>query len=158
VTADRGLTHIALPVRDVDASAAFYARYADMQVVHRRFEGRVDGDGNGEGEGDGAPAVVWLSDLTRPFVVVLIQTEVTHTLGGWSHLGVAVASRDAVDHLVAQARADGIAVQGPFDSGPPVGYWAILPDPDGHHLEVAFGQQVGTTVAAQQPERPHDGR
>lgn len=148
MTADRGLTHIALPVRDVDASAAFYARYADMQVVHRR----VDGDG------EGALGVVWLSDLTRPFVVVLIQTEVTHTLGGWSHLGVAVASRDEVDHLVARARDDGIAVQGPFDSGPPVGYWAILPDPDGHHLEVAFGQEVGTTVAAQRPEHPRGDR
>ena len=148
MSADRGLTHIALPVRDVDASAAFYARYADMEVVHRRVDG----------EGDGALGVVWLSDLTRPFVVVLIETEVTHTLGGWSHLGVAVTSRDEVDRRVAAARDDGIAVQGPFDSGPPVGYWAILPDPDGHHLEVAFGQEVGTTVAAQQQEHPRDGR
>ena len=156
MSADRGLTHIALPVRDVDASAAFYARYADMEVVHRRVDGGVDGGVDGDEEG--AMGVVWLSDLTRPFVVVLIQTEVTHTLGGWSHLGVAVASRDEVDRRVAAARDDGIAVQGPFDSGPPVGYWAILPDPDGHHLEVAFGQEVGTTVAAQQQEHPRDGR
>ena len=39
VAADLGLTHVAFPVTDVDASAAFYARYADMQVVHRRVDG-----------------------------------------------------------------------------------------------------------------------
>jgi len=94
--------------------------------------------------------------------VVCIQTAVTHTLGGWSHLGVAVESREEVDRRVADARTAGIAVDGPHDSGPPVGYWAILPDPDGHHLELAFGQQVDATVAsartdeldAQRVERP----
>jgi catechol 2,3-dioxygenase-like lactoylglutathione lyase family enzyme len=144
VAADVGLTHVALPVRDVDATAAFYSRYADMHVVHRRID-----DGVG---------VVWLSDLTRPFVVVCIETAVTHTLGGWGHLGVAVASRDEVDRRVAAARAAGIDVQGPFDSGPPVGYWAILPDPDGHHLEIAHGQHVDATVASAQPEPPARSR
>ena len=38
-------------------------------------------------------------------------------------------------------------MQGPFDSGPPVGYWAIIPDPDGHNLELSYGQEVGTTVS-----------
>jgi catechol 2,3-dioxygenase-like lactoylglutathione lyase family enzyme len=35
---DIGLTHIALPVSNLDRSIAFYARYADMQVVHRRTD------------------------------------------------------------------------------------------------------------------------
>jgi catechol 2,3-dioxygenase-like lactoylglutathione lyase family enzyme len=146
VAADLGLTHVALPVTDVDASAAFYARFADLQVVHRRVDG------------SGAGAVVWLSDLTRPFVIVLIQTAVTHVLGGWAHLGVACASRDEVDARCAAATAAGIAVQGPYDDGPPVGYWAILPDPDGHHLELAYGQRVDATVAASQRERRGDDR
>jgi catechol 2,3-dioxygenase-like lactoylglutathione lyase family enzyme len=144
VAVDLGLTHVALPVTDVDASAAFYERFAGMRVVHRRVDGT----------GDGAVGVVWLSDLTRPFVVVLIQTDVTHVLGGWAHLGVAVASRDVLDRRISEARAAGIAVEGPFDSGPPVGYWAILPDPDGHHLELAFGQEVGAAVAAASPPEP----
>ena len=132
MAADRGLTHVALPVRDIDASAAFYAQYADMQVVHRRVD-------------HGVP-VVWLSDRTRPFVIVLLQTEVTHTLGGWAHLGVACASRAEVDRRCATAVAAGIEVSGPYDAGPPVGYWAIIPDPDGHHLELSYGQQVNDTV------------
>lgn len=134
---------MALPVTDIDATTAFYTRYAGMQVVHRRA-----GDPSA-----GVGAVAWLSDLTRPFVVVCIETLVTHTLGGWSHLGVAVASRDEVDRRAAEARAEGRPVDGPHDSGPPVGYWAIIPDPDGHHLEVAFGQEVDATVAAAERDR-----
>jgi catechol 2,3-dioxygenase-like lactoylglutathione lyase family enzyme len=132
---DLGWTHIALAVRDVDASAAFYARYAGLRTVHRRDE--PDGD-----------PVVWLSDLTRPFVLVLLEAPVTHVLGGWAHLGVAVESRAEVDRRVADARAAGVVVDGPHDAGPPVGYWAILADPDGHHLELAFGQEVAAVVAA----------
>jgi catechol 2,3-dioxygenase-like lactoylglutathione lyase family enzyme len=133
VAADLGLTHVALPVRDVDASAAFYGRFAGMEVVHRRVDHGV--------------GVIWLSDLTRPFVIVLLQTDVTHVLGGWAHLGVAVASRDEVDRRVADAQDLGHTVSGPYDEGPPVGYWAIVADPDGHHLELAYGQEVGAAVA-----------
>ena len=35
---DRGLTHIALPVTDLDRSLVFYATYARMEVIHRREE------------------------------------------------------------------------------------------------------------------------
>ena len=35
---------------------------------------------------------------------------------------------------------------GPVDSGPPVGYWAYIVDPDGHNLEISYGQEVGLTV------------
>lgn len=131
---DVGLTHVALPVTDVGASVSFYQRYARMQVVHRR--GR-----RGSGE------VVWLSDLTRRFVVVLLELpEVSHRLGGVAHIGVACATREEVDELAAQAMSDGCTVQGPVDSGPPVGYWAFVVDPDGHNLELSHGQEVGRTV------------
>jgi catechol 2,3-dioxygenase-like lactoylglutathione lyase family enzyme len=126
---DIGLTHVALPVRDLDASIAFYARYARMQVVHRR-------------EG-----VVWLSDRTRPFVIVLMGgSEVEHPLRPAAHLGVACESRAEVDRLSALAREEKSLVDGPQDYGPPVGYWAFLSDPDGHTLEISYGQDVGLTV------------
>lgn len=35
---DVGLTHIALPVSDIEQSIQFYATYAEMQVVHRRID------------------------------------------------------------------------------------------------------------------------
>jgi len=129
---DRGLTHVALTVADVDRSIDFYRRYADMEVVHRREDDDV---------------VVWLSDGTRPFVIVLIeQAAVSHALGGFAHLGVGCATREEVDQRCAQARDEERTVMGPLDSGYPVGYWAILVDPDGHNLELSFGQEVGLAV------------
>ncbi len=125
---DLGLTHIALPASDLDASIDFYARYARMQVVHRR-------------EG-----VVWLSDKTRPFVIVLMQHDAPEPLRPWAHLGVACETREEIDRLVALAREEERLVEGPADYGPPVGYWAFIRDPDGHTLEVSHGQDVGLTV------------
>lgn len=126
---DLGLTHVALPVHDLDESIDFYATYARMQVVHRR-------------EG-----VVWLSDKTRPFVIVLMQGgPVSHPLLPSAHLGVACESRDEIDRLAARAREQGRLIQGPEDYGPPVGYWAFIRDPDGHTLEVSHGQDVGLAV------------
>lgn len=132
---DRGLTHVALPVRDIEASLDFYRRFADMDVVHRR---RDD---------DAGEQVVWVSDRTRPFVVVLIeQQHPAGALTGFSHLGIACDSREEVDRRAARARQEGRTVRGPFDSGPPVGYWAFITDPDGNNLELSYGQEVGITV------------
>jgi len=136
VTTDRGLTHVALAVTDLDASLAFYERYASMNVVHLRTD---PGGGN---------SVAWISDLTRPFVVVLIEVDaVDQRLGGvYGHLGLGVDAREEVDRRCADAKHAGYAVFGPIDSGPPVGYWGYIVDPDGHNLELSFGQEVGLTV------------
>lgn len=131
---DRGLSHVALTVADVERSIAFYERYANLEVVHDRVDEH------------GGDRVVWLSDLTRPFAVVLIEGPVTHALGGWAHLGVGCVSRAEVDARCAAARDEGRRVDGPTDSGPPVGYWAIIADPDGHNLELSYGQEVAFTV------------
>ncbi len=129
---DVGLTHIALTVTDLDASIVFYKKYAGMEVVHRRS------------------SVVWLSDRTRPFVVVLVkQAVVDHPLLPFSHLGVACATRDEIDRLAEAAKEDDCLIGGPMDSGPPVGYWAFFRDPDGNTLELSHGQDVGSVVAAE---------
>jgi len=126
---DVGLTHVALPATNLEASVAFYAKYAKMQVVHRRHE------------------VVWLSDQTRPFVIVLMESaDVPFPLMPFAHLGVACAHRAEIDELSELAKEDGCLIAGPMDYGPPVGYWAFLRDPDGHTLEISFGQEVGVTV------------
>jgi catechol 2,3-dioxygenase-like lactoylglutathione lyase family enzyme len=132
---DYGLTHVALTVRDLDASVAFYTTYCAMEVVHRRVD---------EATGD---CVAWVSDLTRPFIVVLIQADVpTHPLAGWNHLGIGVDSRAEVDEVARRGRAEGLGVSGPIDHGPPVGYVVIVADPDGHNVEFAHGQEVAFVV------------
>jgi catechol 2,3-dioxygenase-like lactoylglutathione lyase family enzyme len=126
---DVGLTHVALPATNLEASVAFYFKYAKMQVVHRRTE------------------VVWLSDKTRPFVIVLMESpDVPFPLMPFAHLGVACESPEEIDELCKSAQEENCLIAGPMDYGPPVGYWAFLRDPDGHTLEISFGQEVGVTV------------
>ncbi|HKY15304.1 MAG TPA: VOC family protein [Microthrixaceae bacterium] len=138
---DVGLSHVGLNVADLDRSIDFYRRYADMEVVHRR----ADHEGHG---------IAWLSDLTRPFVIVLLESPtVTHQLGGSAHLGVGCVSRDEVDHRLVSATGEGFSVVGPCDDGPPVGYWGLIVDPDGHNLELAYGQEVGLVVQEARPVR-----
>ena len=139
---DIGLAHIALPVRSLAASIAFYARFANMQVVHSRL------------------GVAWISDGTRPFAIVLLEStaETIPLLLPYAHLGVGVASRAEVDRLCQLARDAQCLVREPEDSGPPVGYWALLRDPDGHTLELAYGQAVGRTIETAAELNPARGR
>src|SRR6266566_2821830 len=82
---DLGLTHVALPVSNLNESIAFYTQYARMQVVHRRTVPATGLD------------VAWMSDKTRPFVVVLSErSQVDHPLVPPAHLGVACESREEV--------------------------------------------------------------
>jgi catechol 2,3-dioxygenase-like lactoylglutathione lyase family enzyme len=141
---DHGLTHVALLVGDVEASVAFYARYAAMQVVHQR------------GDAATGARVAWITDRTRPFVIVLVEAppsvprRLQRLIGrltpGVQHLGVGCASRADVERLCDEARREGRLRRGPTDSGYPVGFWAFIDDPDGHILEISFGQEVGLTV------------
>ena len=138
MTVDHGITHVALPVTDLPASLEFYRRYADMQVVHHRTDA------------ESGTSVAWISDLTRPFVLVLIEVPaLDERLGGvYCHVGMGVPSRARVDEMCARARDERRTVLGPIDSGPPVGYWAYIVDPDGHNLEISYGQEVGLTVGS----------
>jgi catechol 2,3-dioxygenase-like lactoylglutathione lyase family enzyme len=138
---DLGLTHVALPVKNLEASVAFSAKYARMPVVHRRTDRTTGAE------------VAWLSDRTRPFVIVLITVPQVNTpLVPLAHLGVGCATRDEVDRLCAQAEDEGCLLSAPQDFGYPVGYWAFLADPDGHTLEVSFGQEVALIVQPPEPE------
>lgn len=124
---DVGLTHVAFLVANLDASIDFYARYAHMRVVHRRRDAKSQ--------------VAWMSDETRPFVIVLIEVPrivprfvvrlVVKLVFPFEHLGVGCASRAEVDELSAQARREGSLRLGPKDAGVPLGYWCLISDPDG---------------------------
>jgi predicted lactoylglutathione lyase len=126
---DIGLTHIALPVRSLENSITFYETYANMHVVHSR------------------PGVAWVSDRTRPFAIVLLETSnEIHPLLPMAHLGVGVSSRAEVDRLCELAVENGCLARAAEQMEPPVGYWALIRDPDGHTLEVSYGQDLAGIV------------
>jgi catechol 2,3-dioxygenase-like lactoylglutathione lyase family enzyme len=133
---DIGLTHVALPVTNLEASIDFYARYARMQVVFEQ------------------PGTAWLSDRTRPFAIVLLEVpEVKYPLRPLGHIGIGVASREEVDRLAAMAERESCLAAPAKDFGGYIGYRAFIRDPDGHTLEAAFGQEVGLTVEAAEAAR-----
>ena len=132
---DVGLSHVALTASNLDVSLDFYSRYAGMQAIHRR--------------GQPGSEVAWLSDGSRHFVLVLVEdANVAVRLEGTTHLGVGCNSRSEVDRLCALATRDECLVREPDEIGPPVGYMALLRDPDGHNLELSYGQQVGAAIEA----------
>jgi len=143
MTVDIGLTHIALAATDIDASIKFYKKYAGMNVVHDRLD--VENDGR----------VVWLSDMTRPFVLVLIKADKPDpVLTPFAHLGVGCKSRSEIDHFAKLGKQEGVLLFDPVDEGPPVGYYIFLKDPDGHSLELSFGQDVASAVFSLKSSSP----
>ncbi|HYC56460.1 MAG TPA: VOC family protein [Candidatus Binatia bacterium] len=129
-------THVALHCRDIDASVAFYARYAGLHEVHRRSDGDM--------------TVVWLGESGRQeaFVIVLLgmQHADAEDPAPMAHFGYAVAAREDVDAVAELALADGCEVMGPIYAGPIVGYFCMVRDPDRNWVEFSFGQSLGHDI------------
>jgi lactoylglutathione lyase len=143
------LTHIALPVRDLQAMLDFYGRYTTMKVIHERFDAET------------GLRTAWLAnerDITEHgarFVVVLIEGSVPRAVVGdemqeqygfltsFSHLGLSLDSRDDVDRVAALAEAEGCLVLGPMYRNEVVGYICLVRDPDGNNIEFSVEQVLG---------------
>src|SRR4029078_11467118 len=106
------LTHIALPVRDLEATLAFYEKYTKLVNIHERQDPET------------GLRTAWLaneSDITQQgarFVIVLIHGKLPTKITGdikeqygflksISHLGISVESRAEVDRLAEVAREEG---------------------------------------------------
>jgi catechol 2,3-dioxygenase-like lactoylglutathione lyase family enzyme len=126
------LTHIALRAKDVDASVAFYRRYAGLHVVHDRT--------------DDETRVVWLAEVEKDpeFVIVVMgmPADEQQPVRPVDHLGFSVPSRAEVDRLGALAEQDGALVLAPVEYGPIVGYICEVADPDGNVCEFSHGQPI----------------
>jgi lactoylglutathione lyase len=142
------LTHIALPVRDLDATLAFFEKYTTLVNIHERLDL------------DTGMRSVWLAnerdvtDAGARFVIVLICGKLPTAITGdikeefgflrsISHLGISLESREQVDRIAAMAKADGCLLLGPMYRNKVVGYICIVTDPDGNNVEFSVEQVLG---------------
>ena len=126
-------THLALAVRNLDASIAFYADFCGLRVIHDR--------------GEPPRRVVWMAQpgKEKEFIFVFMSGEVRPPQhpDDYSHMGFAMESRAAVDAIAERGQAAGYLVWAPRDEPFPVGYYCGLKDPDGYFVEFSYGQPLG---------------
>jgi catechol 2,3-dioxygenase-like lactoylglutathione lyase family enzyme len=123
---------VALQVRDMEQSIAFYQRYCSMRIVHDRTD---------------EFRVVWLGwgeDPPRFVIVLLAQDYELNRQPPFQHLGIALPRREDVDVWAGGGGGGGYpAACRPGEGGPVVGYFCGLIDPDGNTIEFSHGQRLG---------------
>jgi len=139
------LTHIALPVSNLDATLAFYAKYTTMEKIHERFDEETH------------MRSAWIANTedktatSARFVIVVMEGKLPSQITGdikeeyWflrsiAHLGISLDSRDDVDRIAAMAKEDGCLVLGPMYRNAVVGYICLVRDPDGNNIEFSVEQ------------------
>ncbi len=128
------MTHVALHVRDLEATLAFYRDYCGMEETHRR-------------EDEPGVRVAWIAEPGREgrFVFVVIEggPGAIRREGDLSHLGFACPDRAGVERLAEKAKAQGRLIWPVTDAPPPLGTFCGVEDPDGNLVEFSFGQPLG---------------
>ncbi len=133
-------THIALAVKDVEASIAWYETYTHLRLLSQG----EDTDGKNAWLGDPAQA-------DNPFILVLGQFYEGHDpfapaahppMGPFAHIGVELPSKEAVDEMAAKAKAGGCLALGPMLMPKQIGYICFVKDPDGNTIEYSYDQGV----------------
>ena len=142
------LTHIALPVSNLDATLAFYAKYTTMEKIHERFDEETH------------MRSAWIAntedktETSARFVIVVMEGKLPTQITGdikeeyWflrsiAHLGISLDSREDVDRIAAMAKEDGNLVLGPVYRNRVVGYICLVRDPDGNNVEFSVEQDLG---------------
>lgn len=119
-----------LPLCDLEASIAFFVERCGLHVVRdRRAEGGT---------------TVWLGPAPAEgsdpaFVLVAFEGEVREP---FDHFGFQCDTREAIDAIAARARGDGSLVEGPVDAGGSIGYFVVVREPSGHHVEFTCEQPL----------------
>jgi catechol 2,3-dioxygenase-like lactoylglutathione lyase family enzyme len=133
-------THVALPAGDLDASLAWYERFTPLRTIDRRS--------------DDLGQSAWLAQpepTSQPFVLVLVAFDDARgvpqpQLAPFAHLGIELPTKEDVDAVAEQARAEGCLAWEPVQLPAPVGYVCAATDPDGNVVEFSFDQGVAAKV------------
>lgn len=137
-------THIALKVKDVDATVAWYERHTHLTVLARHQ--------------DAVGRNAWIGDSSQaksPFVLVAgeffdgkdpFAPAPHHPLGPFAHIGIELPTRELVDEYAGRARESGCLALGPVQMHDPIGYVCFIKDPDGNTIEFSYDQGVYETA------------
>ena len=127
------LTHIALHVPNAEECSRWYREFCGMKETLRH--------------GNAAKPVIWMADPDQEdqFVIVLLSGGPVETAlnAGYSHLGFALNSTDAVDAIAAKAAAQDCLLWPPRQDPWPAGYYCGARDPAGNQVEFSYGQPLG---------------
>jgi catechol 2,3-dioxygenase-like lactoylglutathione lyase family enzyme len=138
-------THMALRVRDIDATIAWYTEFTPLELIDRRE------DEFGYGAWLGMPGAT-----NNPFILVVAQffpdkdpfaDSPIATLAPFAHFGMEFPNRDDIDEMAAKGEAAGCLGMPPTMMPPPIGYITMLNDPDGNTVEFSWDQGVYATLA-----------
>lgn len=138
-------THIALRVKDIDATIAWYTEFTPMALLDRRE------DEMGFGAWLGMPDTA----EHHPFILVIAQffeatdpfRDAPHAvLAPFAHFGIEVPEKADVDAIATKGEAAGCLGMPPTMMPPPIGYICMLRDPDGNMVEYSWDQGVYATV------------
>ena len=140
-------THMALCVKDIEASLAWYEKFTHLKTFKRNE------DPNGYG--------AWMVDPRQPdppFLLVMAQffegkdpfAPAEHAaLGPFAHFGIECPSREEVDAIAARGEEAGCLALGPVQMPDPIGYVCFLKDPDGNTVEFSYNQGVYEAVRSE---------
>lgn len=133
-------THIALRVRDIEKTIAFYTEFTPMEVLARNHDDMGYGAWLGHSDTADKPFILVLAQFfpeTDPF-----KDAPQEVLAPFAHLGIELTSREEVDAIAAKAEAAGHLAMPPRDMPAPVGYICMVRDPDGNMIEFSHDQGV----------------
>ncbi|MDW3179074.1 MAG: VOC family protein [Acidimicrobiia bacterium] len=145
-------THMALRVTDMDATIAWFTEFTPLELIDRRE------DESGYGAWLGMPG-----KTNNPFLLVLAQffpgkdpfaSAPIATLAPFAHLGMELPTKEAIDEIAAKATERGCLAMPPTMMPPPIGYIAMLNDPDGNTIEFSWDQGIYATMHERWGEIP----
>jgi catechol 2,3-dioxygenase-like lactoylglutathione lyase family enzyme len=115
-----GLTHLAIAVKDLDRTSAFYQQVFDMEVMYKEEN---------------------FLQLTTPGshdIIVFEKKKATYgKTGGITHFGFRLKKADDIDEIAQRIKSAGgtITSKGEFCPGEP---YIFFKDPDGYEVEVWY--------------------
>ena len=139
------MTHIALHVQDVEKSKAFYAKWAGMNEVHSH------------GDYLQGTKTVWMASPGQgdDFVIVLVPgANDNKQAEGMRHIGLSVGSEKEVKKIASEAKKAGILHWDYATYSWPIGTLCSVKDPDGHIVEISYGQPLGPDFKKQKQSKP----